>query len=154
MTAPEASGARPGELRYSCTLPAQLSAVTPALDALESLLVSAGATDEERSEVRLIAEEALVNIVTYAFEADAPPPIALQCVCTAEQVWLEFRDSGMPFNPVAAPPPRLTAPLEERAEGGLGIHLIRSLADSVIYEHRQGCNVLQVTRQRRSGGHH
>jgi hypothetical protein len=103
-----------------------------------------------------MAEEALVNIVSYAFEADAAPPIALQCVCTAEQVWLEFRDSGRPFNPLAAPPPQLTAPVEERAAGGLG----STCSDpwpirppTTTYDHRQGCNVLQLTRQRRCGGH-
>lgn len=129
-----------------------MSAVPPALEALERLLITAGAGDVERGEVRLMAEEALVNIVSYAFEADAPRPIALQCVCTTDRVCLEFRDSGRPFNPLTAPPPDLTAPAEERAAGGLGIHLIRSLADSVAYDYSQGCNVLQVTRRRGAGG--
>lgn len=152
MTASEGWAERPGETRLACTVPARLSAVSPALDALERLLATAGVGDEERGEVRLMAEEALVNIVSYAFEAGAAGPIAVQCVCTADQVCLEFRDSGRPFNPLAVPPPDLAAPLETRTAGGLGIHLIRSLADAVVYDHLQGCNVLQLTRQRRSGG--
>jgi anti-sigma regulatory factor (Ser/Thr protein kinase) len=151
----EGSAGQPGELRLTCTLRAHLSDIPPALEALEGLLLSAGAGDEELGEVRLMAEEALMNIVSYAFdssacEGDTPCPIRLQCVCTTDQLRLEFRDSGKPFNPLEAPPPDLSAPLEERAEGGLGIHLIRTLADAVTYEHRQGCNLLQLTRLRPS----
>lgn len=152
MTANEGPAQRPGELRLACTLHARLSAVSPALDALERMLVAAGAGAEERGEVRLMAEETLMNIVAYAFDTDAPGSIDVRCVCTPDQVCLEFRDSGRPFNPLAVLPPDLNPPPEERTVGGLGIHLIRSLADAVAYDHLQGCNVLQLTRQRRSGG--
>lgn len=143
---------RPGELRLSCTLAGEPADVPRALEALERLLVSAGSADEERGEVRLMAEEALMNIVSYAREGGAPCPVRLQCLCTPDQVQLEFGDSGRPFNPLESPPPDLTAPLEERLPGGLGIHLLRTLADSIAYEYREGCNLLQLTRWRRSGG--
>lgn len=148
MEPAEGATGQPGEPRLSCILRAHPSEIPPALEALERLLLSAGAGDEERGEVRLMAEEALMNIVSYAFEGDTPRPIRLQCACTADHLRLEFSDSGRPFNPLEAPPPDLTAPLEQRAEGGLGIHLIRTLADSVTYEHRHGCNLLRLTRRR------
>ncbi|MEO1002349.1 MAG: ATP-binding protein [Cyanobacteria bacterium J06638_7] len=141
---------QPGELRLQRTLPGHRQELPPALEALDDLLQAAGLEEEERGELRLLAEEVLMNIVAYAFAGGPARPIQLHCLCTAAQVSLEFRDSGQPFNPLEAEPPNLAAPLQERVAGGLGIHLIRSLADTVTYQYRHGCNVLLVSRRRRS----
>ena len=36
------------------------------------------------------------------------------------------------------------APLEERRIGGLGIHLVRNIMDSVKYEYSEGKNILTM----------
>ncbi len=54
----------------------------------------------------------------------------------APHLTIEFIDDGDPFDPLAAPPPDLEAPLEERDLGGLGVHIVRSLADEVRYTPR------------------
>lgn len=134
-------------LSLTCSLNGCLSSLPAVLEDLDRLLIRAGAGDEERGEVRLMAEEALVNIVSYAFDSDALRTIRLCCVCTHGEVRLELQDPGRPFNPLEVPPPDLMAPPEQREAGGLGIHLIRALADSVHYDYRQGCNVLSLTRR-------
>jgi anti-sigma regulatory factor (Ser/Thr protein kinase) len=138
---------QPSHLTLSCHLNGSLSSLPAVLEDLERLLITAGADDEERGEVRLMAEEALMNIVSYAFDNDAPRTIRLRCVCTPGEVRLELQDPGRPFNPLDVPPPDLMAPPEQREAGGLGIHLIRALADSVLYDYRQGRNVLTLTRR-------
>ncbi|WP_161795852.1 ATP-binding protein [Synechococcus sp. GFB01] len=135
------------DLSLSCCLNGRLSSLPAVLQALDRLLIRAGADDEVRGEVRLMAEEALVNIVSYAFDNDAPNTIHLHCVCTPGEVRLELQDPGRPFNPLDVPPPDLMAPPEQREAGGLGIHLIRALADSVVYDFRQGSNVLTLIRR-------
>jgi serine/threonine-protein kinase RsbW len=135
------------DFTLSCCLNGRLSSLPAVLQDLDRVLVRAGADDEERGEVRLMAEEALVNIVSYAFDHDAPRTIRLRCVCAPGEVRLELQDRGRPFNPLDVPPPDLMAPPEQREAGGLGIHLIRALADSVVYDYRQGHNVLTLTRR-------
>jgi len=57
---------------------------------------------------------------------------------------LVFSDAGKPFNPLAHPDPDVTAAAEDRAIGGLGIFMVKQMADSVNYEWRGGRNVLTV----------
>jgi len=58
---------------------------------------------------------------------------------------LVLRDNGAPpFNPLKADPPDLEGPLEDRAIGGLGIHLVRRLCSSVDYDYINGFNETRV----------
>ena len=57
---------------------------------------------------------------------------------------LVFTDAGTPFNPLAHPDPDVTASAEERTIGGLGIFMVKQMAENVDYEWRGGCNVLTV----------
>lgn len=59
-------------------------------------------------------------------------------------VALEFADRGTAFDPAAAPPPDLDAPLGERRAGGLGLHFVRSLARIVGYRRENGWNHLKL----------
>jgi len=53
-------------------------------------------------------------------------------------------DDGVPFHPLAMPSPDTTRPLDEREPGGLGIHLVRSLATETSYARRDGRNVVSL----------
>ena len=57
---------------------------------------------------------------------------------------LVFSDAGTPFNPLSHPDPDVTAAAEDRAIGGLGIFMVKQMAESVGYERRDGRNVLTV----------
>jgi anti-sigma regulatory factor (Ser/Thr protein kinase) len=55
-----------------------------------------------------------------------------------------IEDCGEPFNPLNVAKPDLNAPLEDRSPGGLGIHFLKTLADNVYYEYKDGKNRLTV----------
>ena len=57
-------------------------------------------------------------------------------------VKITFADSGIPFDPLNAPPPDVNLPAEERPIGGLGIFLVRELMDDVSYRYENGKNTL------------
>lgn len=44
------------------------------------------------------------------------------------------RDWGIPFEPNAVPEPDITAPLDQRPKGGLGLYIIRQVMDEVHFE--------------------
>ena len=55
-----------------------------------------------------------------------------------------FKDSGVPFDPMQAEKPDVTLPLSQRKPGGLGIHIVQKLMDSVSYRYENGQNVLTI----------
>ena len=57
---------------------------------------------------------------------------------------MEFTDDGLAFNPIAQPLPDLEADIDERPIGGLGVHLVRELAERVDYTRTRGRNILKV----------
>jgi hypothetical protein len=59
----------------------------------------------------------------------------------------EVEDDGRPFNPLEAPPPDLDRPIEERPVGGLGLHIVRTVMDTVAYRRQGSHNVLTVTKR-------
>ena len=64
-----------------------------------------------------------------------------------DELTTEVTDPGRAFNPLDVAAPDLTAPLAERSLGGLGIHLVRSLMDSVEYRRENGKNVLTLRKR-------
>ena len=59
-------------------------------------------------------------------------------------VILTFIDRGVPYDPLAAEDPDITAPAEERSLGGLGVFLVKKTMDDVHYEYREGRNILRI----------
>ena len=54
-------------------------------------------------------------------------------------------DDGKPFNPRARAAPDTSLPLQDRKVGGLGIHLVRHLADEISYRRLTGRNEVSLT---------
>ena len=97
-------------------------------------------------EINLALEEVLVNVISYGYddqnEDENEHEIVLHLSVQDEQVWVAVEDDGRPFNPLDMAVPDLEQPLEERQIGGLGIHLVRKVMDSLEYTRRQGKNRL------------
>jgi len=116
------------------------------LDALETALREESLGDAEVLDLRLVAEEVLTNVTKYGHGDGREHAVRLRLSLAATVVRLEFSDDGRPFDPLAAAPPDLEAEMEERAIGGLGIHLIRSLVDGAEYNRVGDLNILILTK--------
>ena len=105
--------------------------------------------DDVTFKLTLAVEEAVSNAIAHAF-ADLPPPhlIKVRLEITAASVAAEIIDNGRPFDPTAAPDADLSAPLERRDPGGLGVHLMHSVMDDVQYRHSDGRNILRLEKAR------
>ena len=98
--------------------------------------------------VNLAIEEAVVNVMSYAFPDGVRSTILLEVVADDETITFELRDDGIPFDPTKVEEVDVTLPVEKRGIGGLGIHLIRHYMDSVSYERRDNQNVLTMKKKR------
>ncbi len=93
--------------------------------------------------LEVCAHEAITNIISYS-GADADCPIQLHFTLEGGLASLSILDKGQAFNPLEAPPPKPANKLEEAVLGGLGIHLIRNLADECGYQRQNDSNVLVI----------
>jgi len=120
--------------------------IPPAADAVEHFLHGQEAPAEILYLARLVIEELVSNVIKYGYDNPEGHEIRLDVRIEARTMILELSDGGRPFNPLEAPAPDLQLPAEERPIGGLGIHFVRSLSDSVDY-HRIGAKNIVTIRK-------
>jgi len=100
--------------------------------------------DQERiQEIELALEEALVNIFNYAYPEGAGE-VEVGCGVENDHWIIEIIDSGIPFDMTSLSDPDLTADVEERKIGGLGIFLVRKMVDEVTYRREKDRNILTL----------
>jgi len=79
-------------------------------------------------------EELFTNMVKYGTTSDAAVRVDIVTIERGVEVTLTDYDVE-PFDVTQAPDADITLPIEKREPGGLGLHLIRRLVDSVAYEY-------------------
>ena len=97
-----------------------------------------------RAGVSLAVEEAVVNVMNYAYAPDERGNIQLEVTADETVVSFVLKDKGKPFDPTAMPEVDVDDYVATRSVGGLGIHLIRNYMDEVNYQHTNGENVLMM----------
>jgi serine/threonine-protein kinase RsbW len=103
--------------------------------------------DDAAFAVRLAVEEAFTNVVRHGYGRRAGP-VSVRVVADDAAVSATLEDRAPPFDPALAPKPDLESDLEDRAEGGLGWHLIRQMMDEVRYRPGpEGGNVVTLVKR-------
>src|SRR5262245_45978680 len=94
--------------------------------------------------IQLCLEEAVINAIMYGGTRDDRMEIAVELEGNGGTVVARIEDTGRPFDPTQVPPPALTTSLVEARVGNVGIHLMRSFANFLHYERRDGRNRLML----------
>lgn len=115
-------------------------ALDEAANWIEPLQVSAKA----QYFLSLAIEELATNWIKYGCRDTGAQSMTFDLGIRDGRLTLTATDGGLPFNPMDAPTPSTSLPLEERDTGGLGILLLRKMADEMSYEHREGMNILTL----------
>ncbi len=117
---------------------------------IEFLMASPDMPNDEalRFKLRLSIEEAVENVVRYAYEGgigwlEAGTSLDKDSLVLS----IELRDAGVPFNPLDREDPDITLSAEEREVGGLGIFLCKQMMDSLSYRYEDGNNILTMTKK-------
>ncbi|MCW4455767.1 ATP-binding protein [Flavobacterium sp. MXW15] len=119
----------------------QLAELTARLDAV---LAEHGVAHERVGRVRLIVEELVCNAITHGHAAGGCE-LRLDLLLEQDALVLELRDAGPPFDPCQAAAPALEADAALRPIGGLGLYLVRQLADHIDYCRLDGQNRIRAT---------
>lgn len=97
--------------------------------------------------LNLALEEAVTNVISYAYPEGQEGIVDIDVCATKEQLEFVISDSGIPFDPTTKEDADITLGVEERPIGGLGIFLVRQLMDTILYEYKDKKNILTLRKQ-------
>jgi serine/threonine-protein kinase RsbW len=87
--------------------------------------------------VNLALDELVSNVILYGYDDPSGQQIIVRLEIDGPELCAWLEDGGRPFDPGSVEAPNLSAPLEKRQIGGLGIHLVRSLMDKLEYRQEE-----------------
>ena len=115
-------------------------------DWLEAISPELGIDEMLIPGINLALEEAVTNVINYAYPKGTYGSIELDASLEGNELKFILSDSGKEFDPTLRPEADINAGVEDRPIGGLGIHLVRQIMDSVSYERKEGMNILTMTK--------
>ncbi len=124
-------------------LPARLENLEEWLKSVSGCAASQGFDRKRIREIEVAAEEALVNICNYAYP-ERNGEVEVACGLDGNRFIIEIIDSGIPFDVTSLPDPDITADADKRKIGGLGVFLIKKIADEVRYRRENNRNILSL----------
>ena len=114
---------------------------------IEELGEEFGLSPELVFNLNLVLEEAVSNVILYAYPKEEHQTISLTARKKDNQLIFVLTDSGKEFDPTQAPDADITLSAEDRPIGGLGIFLIRQIMNTVEYQRIEGKNVLTLGKE-------
>ena len=115
------------------TLPWDTGALIELAPEVERFLAQGGTSAQVAFKVQLALEEVIRNLVEHGV-GPLSRSIDVRLDLEGPRVRIQIEDDSQPFDPAAAPAFDPSRPVEERSNGGMGVHLVRSFMDEVRYE--------------------
>ena len=86
-------------------------------------------------------------LMKYAYPPQKRGDVTIEAQSNDLRLKFTIIDSGMPFDPTVRAEVDTTLSAEDRPIGGLGIHLVRKIMDSINYERVDSLNVLTLRKK-------
>ncbi len=128
------------------TLDSDLAELECLQEWVDAFCARAALSEQIHYHLSLVLEELVVNTVKHGRCHPRDNAIQIKLRVRNDRVQIAFSDTGIPFNPLDAPPPNLSEDVGRRPIGGLGIHLVRSLMPETRYERRDDRNYLSLAK--------
>lgn len=130
------------------TVEATLESIPVITDFVDDQLEQLGCSRKARAQIDVAIDELFSNIVYYAYHpGTGPATVRLEEVENPLSVVITFIDQGVPYDPLAKADPDVTLPAEEREIGGLGIYIVKKNMNEIIYEYKDGKNILKIRKE-------
>lgn len=112
---------------------------------IANTMLKFGMEDHGLFQTQIAVDEAVTNIMEHG-ELEDENKIKLRCEKRGDMVEIVIVDKGKPFDPTTTTTPDISAPLEERETGGLGVYFIKEYMDQVKYDFKDGKNILTLVK--------
>lgn len=134
-------------MEKSIILANDISEISKLNDFIEEIGNEFSLTPDVVFNLTLVLEEAVVNVINYAYPKEEHESIYLSAKMHDGSIVLVLTDTGKEFDPTQAPDADVTLSADDRQIGGLGIFLIRQIMNEVKYERIEGKNVLTLEKK-------
>jgi anti-sigma regulatory factor (Ser/Thr protein kinase) len=126
----------------------QLSEVKRLGDAVEHFSASNGLSAMLKFEINLVLDEIITNIISYGYNDNKEHHIDITMTTADDEFKAVIEDDGTPFNPLEQEQRQIKTgnTIEEVKAGGLGLLLVRNLADKIEYQRANDKNILTVSK--------
>ncbi len=98
--------------------------------------------ERNRFYIELAVEEAVTNLISYAYPDHAPGPVQLNFIPQKSLLTIELIDQGVAFNPLDKQAAEKPDSIFDAQIGGLGIELIKNYTKELRYSYNHGENHL------------
>lgn len=129
-------------MRDTFIVKSRISEIPGALDRVAAFGKNHELSEEMMSEIRLVIEEVVSNIIFYGYDDDQIHDIELKLELAGTMLRIQVEDGGRPFNPVQHAGTEKSGSLEEYEHGGMGLQLVRGIMDDISYVFINGRNRL------------
>ena len=128
------------------SFPRDLEALSDIHDFVEGYVAAKGIAPSNAHWVAFVVHELFTNMVRYS--AEGRKDIAVCLTSRADEIVIRVTDFDVEaFDLTKAPDVEIERWVNEDRVGGLGIHLVRQIADTIAYEYENRTSVITVTRK-------
>lgn len=114
-------------------LTAGLEDIVKITDFVTETAVALGSDLDAVGEIIVALHEALSNSIIHGYQRQ-PGLLEIEVRRQADNLAVYLRDQAPLFNPLLVPTPDISLPLEKRAYGGMGVHMMRNFTDELQYQ--------------------
>jgi|SRR5436190_21129834 len=130
---------------HSTSLRCDRSELVRLTELVDRFGVERGMSEDDLTNVRLVLDEIVSNVIRHGHTADGDGRVDVSLALDGHELKIDVTDNGIAFDPLARPAPNLSLPIEQRPIGGLGIYIVKTLAETIAYRREDGQNHLSLT---------
>ena len=127
------------------TIAATVENIESVTDFVNEQLEALDCPMKAQMQIDIAIDEIFSNIAHYAYNPEiGQATVRVEVLEDPLAVTITFIDNGVPYDPLAKADPDTTLSAEERDIGGLGIYMVKKSMDDIIYEYKDGQNILKI----------
>nr|MDE7432648.1 SpoIIE family protein phosphatase [Lachnospiraceae bacterium] len=126
------------------TVGANQSNLDRVLEFIRQMLKDGKAPEEIINSAWFVVDEMFTNIASYAYPDRRGEAVIIGDMTNEDKIIIHIEDEGIPYNPLKKENPDVELPVESREIGGLGIYLVKNMADEMKYCYEEGRNKLTL----------
>ena len=127
------------------TIAATVENIETVTDFVNEQLEALDCPMKAQMQIDIAIDEIFSNIAHYAYNPEiGQATVRVEVLEDPLAVTITFIDNGTPYDPLAKADPDTTLSAEERDIGGLGIYMVKKSMDEIVYEYKNGHNILKI----------
>jgi serine/threonine-protein kinase RsbW len=134
------------------SIPSQTGYLALVREITKKMAETAGFTNGTPDQLALAVDEATTNAIEHAYGGDPDREVLLHFEDRGSDFRVEVIDTGAMVDPRSVPRVDLPRYVSERRKGGLGVHLMEKIMDSVTFRRSARRNVCCLVKHKDGGG--